>query len=126
LIFLAPGAGLWAFPASAGKVHVYKRETAPSGTIGEPRRCGGTGRRARLKIAFPKGSVGSIPSTGTINFEVVNSPQEIPAHAAIAHLSRRSAPREGGPRYASFGSEVSSNRVPLRPPVTACRDRLLP
>lgn len=33
-------------------------------------RCGGTGRRAGLKIRFWQQSVGSIPSTGTITLVV--------------------------------------------------------
>ena len=34
-------------------------------TMALPGRSGGTGRRAGLKIRFPKGSVGSIPTFGT-------------------------------------------------------------
>lgn len=36
--------------------------------------CGGTGRRARLKISFPHGSVGSIP-TRPISFQIKMSPK---------------------------------------------------
>ena len=47
---------------------------APNAMIRSPRPspcgCGGTGRRARLKIWFPQGSGGSSPSTRTIDFRV--------------------------------------------------------
>ena len=41
---------------------------APLGATHHTSRCGGIGRRARLKIWLPQGSVGSIPSTGTRAF----------------------------------------------------------
>src|SRR3954465_12320529 len=38
------------------------------------RRCGGIGRRARLKILYPQGCVGSIPSTGSFSQRITPHP----------------------------------------------------
>ncbi len=72
----------------------------------EPSRSGGTGRRAGLKIRFPLGSVGSIPTFGTLDAGV----RFPPSAPGMTHVGGRAEPR-GTVRMVDTSSSAQSGQA---------------